>query len=364
MAKSDVLKKMNNDSIFTFEQKQCQMIEDIKNNRLSGGIIYIVCPSSYKSGGPELLHQFCVELNECGFRAKIAYYPRVNTHPVIEEFKRYHAPFCYYDEIEENGINIVVLPEVYLKKHFFNTKNKIVIWWLSVDNYYRNISFAHAKLFKDNIRTSLSNIKNWVISRKSFLKPKELKKVKIHFVQSKYAFDFLIKKRITPTPFYLTDYINDDYINNQTECKKENIVIYNPLKGFKYTSYLIKKNPEITFVPIINLSNIEVIKLMDRAKVYIDFGNHPGKDRLPREAAIRMCCVVVGKQGSAKNSLDIPIQSKYKFSFKKSNSKKVIKMICSIFKNYQLYIKDFSFYRSKILQEKEFFKEQVKTYFK
>lgn len=58
----------------------------------------------------------------------------------------------------------------------------------------------------------------------------------------------------------------------------------------------MKKARELNFKPIINMTRDEVIRELQRAKVYIDFGNHPGKDRIPREAAILGCCAIVGKR--------------------------------------------------------------------
>jgi len=60
----------------------------------------------------------------------------------------------------------------------------------------------------------------------------------------------------------------------------------------------------------------EVIKLLQKAKVYIDFDYHPRKDRLPREAAILGCCVITRKRGSAKFFEDVPIPDEYKFEDK------------------------------------------------
>ncbi len=39
---------------------------------------------------------------------------------------------------------------------------------------------------------------------------------------------------------------------------------------------------------------------MRKAKLYIDFGYHPGKERMPREACLLDCCLIIGKDGSAK----------------------------------------------------------------
>ena len=56
----------------------------------------------------------------------------------------------------------------------------------------------------------------------------------------------------------------------------------------------------------------EVEDCLSQAKVYIDFGGHPGKDRIPREAALCGCCVVTGRRGAAGNDVEVPINQSYK----------------------------------------------------
>jgi hypothetical protein len=75
--------------------------------------------------------------------------------------------------------------------------------------------------------------------------------------------------------YYLSEYLNEDFLKTQTDLtKKENIVVYNPKKGLAFTQKIIKKAKDIKFVPLINMSRDEVIKTLQKAKVYIDFGNH------------------------------------------------------------------------------------------
>ena len=46
---------------------------------------------------------------------------------------------------------------------------------------------------------------------------------------------------------------------------------------------------------------------------YIDFGPHPGMDRLPREAALAGCVVVTNREGAANFDEDTPLPSQFKF---------------------------------------------------
>ena len=47
------------------------------------------------------------------------------------------------------------------------------------------------------------------------------------------------------------------------------------------------------------MTSKEVQELLSKCKVYIDFGHFPGKDRVPREAAMCNCCIITGKYGAS-----------------------------------------------------------------
>ena len=141
---------------------------------------------------------------------------------------------------------------------------------------------------------------------------------------------------------------------------RENIVLYNPKKGLNFTKKIIEKSPSwIKWVPLINMSNDEVYQNLISGKVYIDFGNHPGKDRFPREAAISGCCILTDRKGAAAYQKDVPILEKYKFNDNKKNIPNIVNQIEYCLNNYQEAIKDFDSYRDFIRQEKDIFKKDI-----
>jgi hypothetical protein len=108
------------------------------------------------------------------------------------------------------------------------------------------------------------------------------------------------------------------------------------------------------------MSSSEVSDLLNKAKIYIDFGNHPGKDRLPREAAISGCCVITNKNGSAKNKFDIPISSIYKLDdTSRSFFKEFESLALEILGDFVFHSSNFDEYRLKIFNEQKVFKNQV-----
>jgi len=107
------------------------------------------------------------------------------------------------------------------------------------------------------------------------------------------------------------------------------------------------------------MSNDEVYQNLISGKVYIDFGNHPGKDRFPREAAISGCCILTDRKGAAAYQKDVPILEKYKFNDNKKNIPNIVNQIEYCLNNYQEAIKDFDSYRDFIRQEKDIFKKDI-----
>ena len=60
------------------------------------------------------------------------------------------------------------------------------------------------------------------------------------------------------------------------------------------------------------MSRAEVRKALCTVKVYADFGSHPGRDRMPREAALCGACVLTNRRGSANFAEDVPLPTLYK----------------------------------------------------
>jgi len=319
--------------------------------------IYVACPANVATGGPELLHQLVYELTNLGFDAFMYYYKRTeNKQPVHEAYIRHNNK--YVNNVEDNENNVLIVPETKTELVYQYNLIQKVIWWLSIDNYFSFLK-SNNKL-KNVIKNSLYYLN---IYPKQKIFRFNNKETIIHFVQSEYARQFLKNKGINNI-FFLGDYLNNLFIERQTiniNNKKENIVIYNPKKGFEFTKKIIKYAKDIRFVPIENMSREEVINLLSKSKVYIDFGNHPGKDRLPREAAISGCCVITGKRGSAAYYEDVPIPDEYKFDDKEDNIPIIIEKIKDCLNNYEKRFEDFKVYREIIKGERDKFLSDLKS---
>lgn len=327
--------------------------------------IIVFCPANTATGGPEVLHQLCYCLRDLGYDSEMYYYNyRKDSYetPVCACYAHYENPFSTtYIDSEEN---ICVVPET-MTKEFYNVKKGVkVLWWLSVDNYENMINHTHGHIVKNkSVKLLLKEIK--YIEHKIYDVTK--KDIAFHLVQSEYARAYCHSLHIPAIKIhYVSDYLNDSYLLKAREngrIKKENRVLFNPKKGYEFTKILINEAPEIEWMPLINLSYDEVVELMQRSKVYIDFGNHPGKDRLPREAAVNGCCIITGKRGSAAYQEDVDIPAEFKFEDRKDLTREIIQKIHQIFDSYEEISPRFDGYRENIFKEPQKFKEDVRETF-
>jgi hypothetical protein len=315
--------------------------------------VVVLCPANVVTGGPELLHQFVHELRVSSIDASVLYYP-YGEHVTVDAYKKYNIKTIDFNAIQ--GDEVIILPEVATNLAYDFEANPTYIWWLSVDNYF--------KAYPNNILGRIKfNLKKLLNKR---LVPVPLKKMDNykHLSQSEYGLLFL-KRHGVRDALKLTDYLNEVHLNNVVDSEfKQNIVAYNPKKGVEFTKSLIHAHQSIRFVPIQNMTAEEVGELLNKSKVYIDFGEHPGKDRIPREAAMANCIIITGKRGSAANNIDVSINNEYKFNETPDDIQNIGKLIENIFEEYDEHSKRFVPYRGTIMSEKSEFALQTKDFIK
>lgn len=326
--------------------------------------IYIVTVYGKSTGGIELCHQLVDILTKNKKNAYIVYLDEnnniVKTNKVNPNYLDYEIKVA--DTIDDHENNIVVLPEIYFNLIRKLTFVKVYCWWMSVDNFFGSssiIDFIHFNIgihklgFLRNLARHLEGISLSEIKRKE--------SQIFHLYQSHYAQYFLYKHNFAHV-LPLSDYINDRLISNNN-IHKENLILYNPSKGYKFTRKLIQRDKNNVYIALIGLSKDELNHYMNRAKLYIDFGSFPGKDRLPREAAMHDCCIITGKNGAANFYEDFPIPSIYKFKRCKSNINNIIQKINFVLDNYEKCINDFAIYKRIITEEKSNFIAEAKSIF-
>ena len=327
--------------------------------------IFVLAPANVVTGGAELLHQLVDVVNRNGGDAYIVYSsPGVM---IPADYKKYSIKVA--DKIEDIESNIIVLNEGVFNVVTDVKKAKIVLWWLSVDNFYhcnrKKLCLSDIWMFNKGMfwKELWNRIKRFRMRYEVSIEGlKRNSQVVVNGYQSEYAHSFL-KKNGFNSLRSLGDYIDSEYLKDFDVVIKENAVAYNPKKGYEFTRKLIASAPDLDWRPISGLDRAGVIELLKRCKVYIDFGNHPGKDRLPREAALCGCVIITGRRGSAAFSEDVPILDSYKMNQYRVNVKDVVKKIKTAMADYESAIKDFSDYKSIISNEKKVFESEIKDVF-
>lgn len=315
--------------------------------------IYIACIAGKTNGGIELLHQLASHLLRRNVDAKMYYYDSESADPVHERYKKYHLP--HTDTIDDAAHNILIVPEVI--PYFLHRHKKIqkILWWLSVDNWSDAIAavlkhWQKNDLFDRNKLPRLSCFADETIT---------------HWAQSEYARLFLRLNGVDETRIkYVSDYLNPVFLHKSrrtTPAAKKDIVLINPVKGYEFTKKLIDNSPDLVWGAISGMTPAEVEETLGAGKIYIDFGHHPGKDRIPREAAALGCCIITGKKGAAKNDIDIPIPDEFKFADTDKNIPAILDKIRFVMKNFASETKKFDDYRRMIFDEPAKFARDTDT---
>lgn len=324
--------------------------------------IYILAPANVATWWVELLHQLAFKINSVLWfeNVFIKYlWEKNGVNPTPKDYDKYSIKRI--SEIEDLEENILIVPEIYSLELFKFKKIRKVVRWLSVDNYYFS-QWVNVFFRNFNYRILLKLFWNqnylWFNSK--------LKEIDVHLVQCEYVKQHLLSKGIDKKHIeYLSDYLIADFFENKWgEEEKENIVCYNPKKWFEYAKKLIRymQNDDVKFIPIQNMSRQEVINLLKKSKIYIDFWYFPWKDRIPREASTLWCLIIISRMWAWWFSKDFPIDEKYKIK-NLSNIKNIRDKILFSMENYHNLIKQFEDYNSLIKNDEEKFNNDLKHVF-
>jgi hypothetical protein len=321
----------------------------------SYGRIFVVCPGGLRTGGPEALHQLVHELRGFGADAHIAYFP----------FDRHFAiPATYSDydvspamPADERGV-LVVVPEVLatLSEHYAHAAT--AIWWLSVDNFFK-IENPDATL-----RIRMRALLHGLGLRDAPAHQPSLSRIrdKIHLGQSAYAMNFLQTQRMNGRR--LGDYLHPSFAPPSADEARDRIILYNKAKPSKALDRLLREFPDLDWVPVSGMERGEVRTACRRAMLYVDFGAHPGRDRLPREAAISGACVITGRRGAAANDEDVAIPAAFKLDESAADfTARFRERVDLVMGDFPAAQDRFSDYRSSIADDRHRFQTEVRAVF-
>lgn len=321
--------------------------------------ILIACPGNAMTAGPEAIHQLASDLIRLGHNAAVVYFPFSETFETPEPYKKYGVPIAKYRDIQGE---LIIFPEIVTTYGFKVKHAQAAIWWMSVNNY---TCVRYGYPWRDKLRY----FKNVAKGLRPLRGIGSLSKMK-HFAQSYYAMDFLKSNGISslllsdPIPLYTSKQYLSELPQRLSTAIRSNTILYNPHKGKKIIQSLILHFPDFHFFPLSGFNREQLATKFLESKLYIDFGHHPGKDRLPREAAIHGCCVITGLYGSANNHIDVNIPEAYKIDNRSVHFFNHFKaQVNLIFNHFEECAEEFSDYRSTIAQEQIEFDRQIEEAF-
>lgn len=258
--------------------------------------LIVMCPDGLVTGGAEALHQLVDSARSQKIDASISYYPP-GRREVVPQYQHYDIEVTSY--VPDASDVLVVGPETAPQLLLALTRARKALWWLSIDNFFDAFGIAVSEPNADpELLRGLCSGELGVV----------------HVTQSHYAREFLNRRGVRSK--MLTDYLSGAFevraVQLQSQPKKD-LILYNPRKGLAFTQRLIDASRStLEWQPIEGLDADGVADLLGSAKLYVDFGQHPGRDRIPREAALAGCCVVTGRRGAAGHASDLPIPERFR----------------------------------------------------
>ncbi len=333
----------------------------------------IVCPKGAKTGGPEALHQLCDSLTRLGVRATLINLGQ-DVEPVAE-YAHYQADWASTACLSE--LDYLVIPETSLripKPISDSFKGRFIIWWLSVDNAdeksannFERRTFPIAKEWPSEVNLkNFSSIGNQIANFRSeiqrFLNGSRrlpLEKA-IHIAQSHYAQWFLTENHGLNSTV-VSDYIRRSDVEAQTPLART--VVFNPAKGGNLLEAVrALSQPDITFVPLSNMSGDQVRNAMRKAALYIDLGHFPGRDRMPREAIALGCPVLIASRGAARFQQDFPLPTKFQIDLSRETPQTVANRIGVILAEGVEIVKQQDEFFQFVANDRERFDHEVKVW--
>lgn len=329
--------------------------------------VFVLCPHGV-TGGPEALHQLVHTINRLSGTARIAYVEGGLSWSLSHEVLRawperpaaVQSAYAHYDAppLASGVLNedtLVVVPEVWPEiaaRIVHETRAHVAMWWLSVNN---------APFFSQpgDHQTLLATLRSPRVH---------------HLYQSHHALAYIQSLNL-PRPVPLFDYTSDVIIRyaqslvpaDAAARRAPYAIAYYPAKtppaAHAFIQNFKARHPDIEFLPIVNMTAAIIAQALGRSSIFIDFGDAPGKDRMPREAAAAGAVVLLRHVGAATHYLDWPIDQRFKFDAEELADGRLDAKIIDALENRAAAMAAQSYLRSIIFSEQEEFRLQVRRFF-
>lgn len=333
-------------------------------SRVPPDSVYLLYPRGSRTGGPEAIHQLASTLIELGVPAYVTPLPGTETIPRSSDYDRYNVPERRTVEDREGVWVVASETRLSTLRAFANASP--VAWWLSVDN---SPYFLNAGKRADETSQDRWNRRKYIAMyqvRRALRSGIDLRRLE-HIAQSQYARSF-IYANLGVLPALVSDFttitgIDEDEIA-QRQGRPRLSIAFNPAKGGSVLNAIRDQTASLyDWRPIENMTRDQVTQTLAETDIYLDLGHHPGRDRLPREAAIMGCTVLVGMRGSAAFWADVPLARQFKVDMNRNPVTECLDALRMVGEDVRSAVLAQSFYREWIRREKSTFSSEVESYF-
>lgn len=262
-----------------------------------------------------------------------------------------------YDKIEDVAGNFVIAPEnaPWCLNGF--RKAKKCIWWLSVAYNHVNKGTMKERLVhlkRKTLKQNVDNYRNVDFNLRNCW----------HLCGSKYAYLEVRNRFPKSVVEYMVEPISLDFLlmdNSNVSQERESIVLYNPAKPSKRMSELLVRG-KFNYVPLEGLAPIGLAEMYKKSKLYVDFGEFGGPERMPKEAVYFGCNILVAKHNAASNDFDVAIPEKYKVG-DGEDIERVERRIADMLDNYEKQKSDFLPFKTKVENLEKVFCDYIQKVF-
>lgn len=333
-------------------------------------IVYIFDKGS-RTGGGEALFQLRLDLENLGYHCKIVSKNReVYNTPLPDKFKKYvksKDDFCLPEDVADDSKNCLIVPEV-ATTFLFEYKNiQKVIWWLSSRYYDGKCRIENRPEFLRYQIMAIGDVARFVA--KSMIRLLKYHRFKYPLNQAYNIAGYNHVKEILSNHYkvdsvLLIHSIGIDFLERgmyTDSANREDFVLYNPKKPSKIVCKLLERK-KYHFIPIQGMTVEQMVSLFRKSKVYIDFGQFPGPERLPKETVFNGVNVIVGKRNTACNYQDVMVPEQFKIS-PNASIEEVEEKIDLLLRDYEKYLPLYDSYRNMVQNMENNYYKQLKDIF-
>ncbi|GAA4196141.1 hypothetical protein GCM10022219_22350 [Microbacterium oryzae] len=335
---------------------------------------YVYYPRGLATGGPEALHQLVDSLRRQGQEAFLVPVPGTESTPRAERYAHYDAPEA--PAVVDAAGNSVVVPETQALLLRPLEHAAPFVWWLSID-------YAPRFVIERAQRSTLP-LEQTRMSRPPLLWLRHLKRMwrgwrtgedavlqrAGHLVQSHYAWNHIFA-HLGRVGTILSDYTPVGVGSDGAGAAASAVsvegrvprITYNPAKSAAIMREFSRRYPELELLPLRGMTGEEVAEALRTSLIYLDLGTHPGKDRMPREAAAMGSVVLVARRGAAANDVDVPLPFAHKVAVLPDVVEAAHDAVLGVMADPDAALAAQAPYRERVLNEREVFDAEVAAAF-